>query len=355
MKVALDSIDIGPFSVREAVDEEHVSQIAESLEEDGQWDPIIVRPNENGGYEMIAGHTRYRAARQIGWDELEANVKNVDEEEAENLALKTNLKRKGMTKIEEGKAINQMLRNQGLTQRELANKLGKSQRWVSERVKVALELAPEVRGLVEEGDISYNIARIVTQVDENRQLDLAKILVERDITQAAEASQTKNQFENDTVYTVGYEGSDFSEFANKLKYNDVDILVDVRKSSSSTYKPEFSREILEDRLAEHNIEYRHESELGVHNLIRNPYKEGAIGHDCFESWYDWWVSEESNVDVESFTKNLNEEGAPALMCIEKYTAPTEDQDIYCHRHHLANLMQDVERQGRAVFPNQKDI
>ena len=355
MKIALEDIDTDAFDVRDEIDPDHVSQIAESLKNDGQWNPVIVRPSEDGLYEMIAGHTRYKAAKEIGWDELEATVKNISKEEAEKLALKTNIKRKGMTKIEEGKIVNKMLQDQDLSQSELADKLGKSQRWVSERVKVALELAPEVKGLVEEDEISYNIARIVTQVDEEDQLELAKLFIDQNITDAAEASKVKNRFLNDTIFTTGYEGEDFTGFVDKLSNSEIDVLVDVRGSNSSTYKPEFSGDVLENRLQEHDIEYVHLPELGVDYLVRNPYKEGHINHECFKSWYQWWVNEESGIDIEEFAQDLNERGKAALMCIEKHPTPKGDQDIYCHRHHLSEMVQSVEESGRAIFPKREDI
>ena len=357
MKIELDKIRNDRFDVREDYDEDHVNQIAESLEEDGQWNPIIVRPSPegNGTYDLIAGHTRCRAAERIGWDEIDATVKDVSDEAANRLALKTNLKRKGMSKLEEGKVINDLLTEHELTQSELAEKLGKSQRWVSERIKVALELDPKVKGLVQEGDLSYSIARIVTQVPEERQLEFAEHLLENDVTDSAEASKYKQRFLNDTLYTVGYQGRDFDEFASLLKENDVDILVDVRGSADSSYKPEFNGDVLASRLKEEGIDYRHEPEFGVHRLVRGPYKDGAIGHACVEDWYEWYINEEADVDMEEFTKELVNSGKPALMCIEHHPKPAGEQEIYCHRHFLADMIQSVTDRNRRLFPNRIDV
>lgn len=355
MKIDLDKIRTDAFDVREEVDEDHVEQIAESLKDDGQWNPIIVRPGDDGQYELIAGHTRYRAATEIGWDQLEATVKDISDEEANELALKTNLKRKGMSKIEEGKVINDMLDKHGLTQKELADRIGKSRRWVNERVRVALELDPTVKGLVQEGELSYNMARIVTQVEEDRQLEFAQRLIDRSVTAAAEASREKQRFQNNTIYTIGYEGMDFADFAEKLNENDIDILVDIRGSAESNYKPEFNGEILNDRLEEAGIEYRHIPELGVHHLIRSPYKEGEIGHECFKNWYSWWVRSESGFDLEGLVEELNLEGKPALMCIEAHAEPVEGQDIYCHRHHLAEMIKEADRDGEPMFTDRVDV
>lgn len=355
MEIQLDNIVTDRFDVREEVDENHVKEIAESLKEDGQWNPIIVRPGNDGQYELIAGHTRVRAAERIGWDALEATVKDVDDEQGKELALKTNLKRKSMDKIEEGKVINDVLESADVSETELAERLGKSQRWVSERIQVALELDPKVKGLVQEGDLSYNIARIVTQVDEDRQLEFAELLIENEVTDAAEASRVKHRFLNDTIYTIGYEGMDFSEFAERLEAANIEVLVDIRASGDSTYKPAFNSDVLGDRLQERGIEYRHVPEAGVHRLIRGPYKNQSIGHGCFEDWYHWWIEEESEIDLTEFAFDLEAEGKPALMCIEENPEPKDGQNIYCHRHHLAEMLQSIEKNDRKVFPNRKDL
>lgn len=355
MEVRLENLDNTAYDVRDEVDDEHVREISESLEQDGQWNPIIVRPGDNGTYEIIAGHTRYRAAESLGWKTLEATVKDVGNEQAKELALKTNLKREPMSKLEEGKVINDILDRHDLSQKELAEQIGKSPKWVGDRVRVALDLEPEVKGLVEEGELSYTVAREVRRIDSDQQLKFAKFLIENNVTSDVEAGDLRERFQNDTIYTVGYEGKEFGEFVEELDDAGVDILIDVRASGESTYKPAFGSDILSDRLPEHGIQYRHEPELGVHRMIRNPYKDGAISDGCFANWYNWWLDEESDIDIPSFAEELVTTGVPALMCIEKHASSGSEQDIYCHRHHLANRLQEIEENNRPLFPSRVDI
>jgi len=355
MQIKLENLNVDAYNVRDDVDEDHIEEIADSLESDGQWNPIIVRQCGDGTYDIIAGHTRYRAAKSLGWDSLEATVKDINEEEAKELALKTNLKREPMSKIEEGKVVNDILDRHELTKNELAEQLGKSTDWVSDRIRVALDLEPEVKGLVQEGELTYTLAREVRRVDEDKQLEFAQLLIEQNVTSESVAYDLRQRFQNDTIYTIGYEGKDFDKFVSELKQAGIDILLDVRASGDSTYKPAFGSEILEERLEEHGVEYRHEPELGVHRMVRSPYKDGALSHDCFENWYLWWLSEESEVEIEGLVENLVSSGAPALMCIERHPKPSDGQTIHCHRDYLASEMQRVEQHGRAAFPNRVDL
>jgi len=80
MKIELSKVQIGRFRVREKLDEDHIKDIMQSLAKDGQWNPIIVRPaKERGYYELIAGEYRVEAAKRLGWKEIEATVKDVDD------------------------------------------------------------------------------------------------------------------------------------------------------------------------------------------------------------------------------------------------------------------------------------
>jgi len=77
MKVDVEKVHLPPFQIREEIDQEHVEEIKESFREDGQWNPIIIRPSEkeDGTYEVVSGAHRLQAAKDLGWSEIDANVK----------------------------------------------------------------------------------------------------------------------------------------------------------------------------------------------------------------------------------------------------------------------------------------
>lgn len=355
MEIKLDNLQTDAFDVRDDSDEDNYEMLKGSLDKDGQWNPIIVRPGENGDYEVIAGHTRCRAARDLGWDTIEANVKDVGDEKADELSLKTNLVRSGMSKVEEGKVLNHMQRKYEITQRELADRLGKSSKWVSTRISVALDLHKNVQRMVDDGEITFTAAQVLSSEDKSDQEELAKIVAQRNNPNKTEVREIKSRYFNDTLYTIGYQGRDWDEFVSLLKDNDIDLLIDVRKSSKSQYKPAFSGETMRSRLDKEGITYWHQSQLGVDYQIREPYIEGYVDTSAFEGWYEWSVFDENEFDLDSFVEKVEGKGTPALMCMERHAKPESDQEIHCHRDLLAGHIAEVENDGEPRFPNRVDL
>lgn len=355
MGIKLDNLQTDTFDVRDDSDEDNYEMLKGSLNKDGQWNPIIVRPGENGDYQVIAGHTRCRAARDLGWDTIEADVKDVDDEKADELSLKTNLVRSGMSKVEEGKVLNHMRNEYGLTQGELASRVGKSADWISDRCRVALDLHEEVHSMIEDDILSYNIALALTSVDKSGQVALAKSFGDSEASTKAGMQEIKSRFFNDTIYTVGYQGREWDEFITLLKDNDIDLLIDVRKSNKSQYKPAFSGSTMRDRLEKERIAYWHQPQLGVDYQIRKPYIEGYIDTNGFEGWYEWSVFEEEEFDLEAFAEKVEGKGIPALMCMERHATPAGDQDIHCHRDLLADHLAEITDNGEPRFPKRVDL
>ena len=365
MRVDINNVVIGEYDIREEMDQDHIDDIAESFEKDGQWNPIIVRPRDDGQYDVVSGHYRTAAARQLGWDEIEANVKNVEDDEADFLALKTNLIREGMEPVEEGKVLNEIMEVYGYSQRELAEEVGKSRRWVSDRLTLALDVHEGVHDMLQRGDISQTVANVIGGVPNPTQPDFAEYLIENDVTNRQDALSLRRRFLNDTLYTIGYQGRDWDEFVSTLEENDVDVLVDVRASTSSQYKPDFEGTRMKKALAEEDIEYINPDELGVPYEVREPYTNGYIDDEAFKGWYEWQMKE-TDFMWEEFVGELEEKGSPALMCMEKHAEPNKpEQDHYCHRSLTADYFQKVVEtdesefvagvEGRHLFPNRVDL
>lgn len=339
MKIRISKIDDSAFTVREKLNQESLDELKESLKEDGQWDPIIVR-QKGERYEVIAGHRRVQAAKELGWAEIDATVRDIDETEALFLALKTNLIREEMTEREQGKILHQIASNLSLSNAQIAQKIGKSKDWVNHRVKLALDLHEDVAKALESGEITFALAaRIIAQLPMKTQSSFLIYLLQNNIKDVDKARVAMRRFLNTTLYTVGYEGKSLDQFLTILKTNRIETLIDVRFSVESQYKPEFSGNLLARELQRNGIKYAHRKEFGVPHEWQNPYKEGAIPFECLDKYYRWNVKK--NTDFKAFLDGVKESGKTALMCYERYATAKREQTISCHRSILAAIMQET--------------
>jgi len=339
MKIRLSKIDDVTFNVREKLDREFFNELKESLKEDGQWDPIIVRPHGEK-YEVIAGHRRVQAALELGWSEIEATIRDVDDSEALFLALKTNLIRQDMTEREQGKVLHRIKQEFGITQKELAKRLGKSHTWVDRRIRMALDLSEGVANALESKKVSMTVAEVIASLARSVQDDFLKHVIEKGISGDADAvRKVKRRFLNDTLYTIGYEGKNIGDFISILKHNNIEYLIDIRYSNESQYKPEFNGTILARELERNGMKYVYKSEYGVPYEWQNPYKEGAIPFECLDKYYRWRVKK--NNEFQKFLDYVKESGKTALMCYEQYATPKREQKIACHRNILSTIMKET--------------
>lgn len=336
MKVEVDEVHLPPFQIREEIDQEHVDELKESFQEDGQWNPIIIRPSNEGGYDVVSGAHRLQAAKELNWSEIEATVKDLGEDAARGLAIKTNRMQKEMKDEEIGELCKELYTDYDLTEEEIANITGMAPRTVQDKITLVMDLAEPVYDKVKSGDLAARKGLVVATLPEEDQLRFVEQMEEEGWSRD-EARDQIDRFENDTVVTVGYSGKDFDELVQALRSKDVEILVDVRASGDSMYKPEFNSDVLSNQFANiDDIDYVHKPDFGVPQILVEPYKEQAIGHKCFSDWYDWNIHQDEQ--LEEFGDFLKDAGKPALMCIEEHPTPEGTQDHYCHRHHLAETL-----------------
>ena len=339
MKIKISKIDEAAFTVREKLDPEYLTELKDSMKEDGQWDAILVRP-VGDKYELIAGHNRTQAAKELGWTEIEANVKDLNDTDAMFLSLKTNMLRQDMTPMEQGKVLNEIMqKHPDISGKELSRKLGKHENWVGERVRIALKLHKSVTAALESEKITFKVAQIIGSLEPHAQEAFLLYILENKITKDEDVLRSKRRFLNNTIYTIGYEGKEIQPFIDQLKAVGIESLIDVRFSAESQFKPDFNKAILARELERAKIKYTHRPDLGVPHEWQNPYKDGAVPVECLEKYYKWHTEKE--LDFKKFITDIKDTGKTALMCFEKYARPTRDQKIYCHRHILANLVMET--------------
>jgi ParB family chromosome partitioning protein len=173
-ELPVDQIHPNPKQPRKQFDGEGVSGLAESIRAQGLIQPVVVRPRTQGGYELIAGERRWRAAREAGMEKVPAVVREADDRETLLLGLVENVAREDLSPIEEGRAYAVLLDEFQLPLGEVAERVGKSKPTVSNRVRL-LELPEDVLELVADGTLSEGHARAILSVpDHGERRRLAK-------------------------------------------------------------------------------------------------------------------------------------------------------------------------------------
>ena len=176
-QVPVAQIHPNPQQPRKEFDREAVSGLAESIRAQGLIQPVVVRPRVQGGYELIAGERRWRAAREAGIDTVPAVVREADDRDTLLLGLVENVAREDLSPVEEGRAYALLLDEFGLSLGEVAERVGKSKPTVSNRVRL-LELPNDVLELVGRGELSEGHARALLSIpDHDARRRLARRIV----------------------------------------------------------------------------------------------------------------------------------------------------------------------------------
>jgi ParB family chromosome partitioning protein len=164
--VELKVEDVAPArsQPRTHFDEQSLKELARSIQAKGVVQPIVVRPDANGGYQIVAGERRWRAARSLGLETIPALVREVGEPEALELALVENLQREDLNAMEQARAYESLLREHGLKQDELAQKVGKDRSSIANALRL-LRLPQDVQAELEAGRLSMGHARALLSLE----------------------------------------------------------------------------------------------------------------------------------------------------------------------------------------------
>lgn len=182
LTVAVTDVRPNPHQPRSEFSETRIAELAESITRQGLLQPIVVRKTEAGGYELIAGERRLRAAKVAGIDEIPAILREATDEQSMEIALIENLQREDLAPLERAAAYKSFIDNTGVNADELAARLGESRSSVSNHLRL-LRLPEEVRELLRIGELGMGQARAIAGIaDEKRQLGLARMAVRRNLS-----------------------------------------------------------------------------------------------------------------------------------------------------------------------------
>lgn len=180
-ELPIKEIRPNPYQPRKEFDENGLKELADSIRENGVFQPILVRKSSLG-YELVAGERRLRASKLAGKQEIPAIIVDFDDRQMMEISLLENIQRKDLTPIEEASAYAQLIRKLNYTQDELAKRIGKSRANIANMLRL-LNLPEEVKKLVNEGKLSYGQARTLLALDdEDRMIEMAEKAVKEQLS-----------------------------------------------------------------------------------------------------------------------------------------------------------------------------
>jgi len=180
--LAIEQIHANPRQPRRRFDQEATAGLAESIRAQGVVQPVLVRPRAAGGFELIAGERRWRAAREAGVPTVPAVIREADDRDTLLLGLVENVARENLSPIEEARAYAVLVDEFSLSLGEIADQVGRSKPAVSNRLRL-LELPDDVLGMVERGELTEGHARAVLAVpDHEERRALARKIVRQGLS-----------------------------------------------------------------------------------------------------------------------------------------------------------------------------
>jgi ParB family chromosome partitioning protein len=167
MRLSIDSLKNNPHQPRQEFDADELQRLADSIRTHGLLQPVVVRPWQ-GGYQLIAGERRLRAARLAGWTDVPVTVVEADERQTAELAIVENLQRKDLSALEKAASFQRYLKQYGGTQDELASRLKLDRSTISNLIRL-LELPNAVQDALRKGKITPGHARALLPLGGERE------------------------------------------------------------------------------------------------------------------------------------------------------------------------------------------
>ena len=186
----IDQLRAGPFNPRKDFRDSELAELADSIRQKGLVQPIVARPDGRGGFEIVAGERRWRAAQRAGVHQVPVIVRELTDQEALEVAIIENVQRTDLNAIEEAAGYNELMERFGYTQEQLSDVIGKSRSHLANTLRL-LKLPAEVRAMVQDGKLTAGHGRAL--VGREDAVQLADQIVERQLNvRGAEALVQNN-------------------------------------------------------------------------------------------------------------------------------------------------------------------
>jgi ParB family chromosome partitioning protein len=172
LEIPLDQIDPNPYQTRSSVDQGQLAELAASITANGVVQPILVRPQASGRFQLIAGERRWRASQLAGKQTIPAILRQVSDEQAMEITIVENLQRADLNPMEQARAFERLSREFHMTQEQMAVRTGKDRATVANFLRL-LRLPASVQARVEAGDISFGHAKALLALEHAEEMEKA--------------------------------------------------------------------------------------------------------------------------------------------------------------------------------------
>jgi ParB family chromosome partitioning protein len=194
-KLGVTDLQPGKYQPRSRMDQDSLIHLAESIKTQGIMQPILVRPLDQGKYEIIAGERRWRASQLAGLDEVPVLVRDVPDEAALSMALIENIQREDLNPLEQAVGIQRLVDEFGMTHQEAADAVGYSRSAVSNLLRL-INLAEPVQELLMEGKIDMGHARALLSLGKAEQIETGNQIAKKQLS-VREAERLVQALQND--------------------------------------------------------------------------------------------------------------------------------------------------------------
>ncbi|PNH88102.1 ParB/RepB/Spo0J family partition protein [Vibrio diazotrophicus] len=216
--IAIASLKPGIYQPRKDMSPEALEELSASIQSQGIIQPIVVRPLNTGGYEIIAGERRWRAAKQAGLKQVPCLIKPVDDRAAIAMALIENIQREDLNAIEEAQALERLQDEFKLTHQQVADVIGKSRTTVSNLLRLN-QLAYAVKRLVETKQLEMGHARALLMLEGERQEEIAERVAKKQLTVRQTEQLVKKCLSDTTEEKNVLEDVEIQQMSQKLSEN----------------------------------------------------------------------------------------------------------------------------------------
>lgn len=204
----------GKYQPRTSMDQESLTELAESIKAQGVMQPILVRPIPDGRFEIIAGERRWRAAQIAGLSEVPVLIREVPDESALAMSLIENIQREDLNPLEEAQGIQRLIKEFGMTHQSAGKALGNSRSSITNLLRL-LNLSAPVQNLMMQGKIDMGHGRALLTLSPAQQIELANLIVHKQLS-VRETERLVNRVEHPAKKTASNQDLDLLRLQEEI-------------------------------------------------------------------------------------------------------------------------------------------